>query len=163
MHRRNLSLRAASTSFCIEVSEGLAVMRGECYVPHWLLVSKLGYPCRALLNIALLPFLTNHNMTHRRWSYWCIHSFFAAHLRAKCLAAPSPWIRVINALSKQPLPVLHGSRSLAPRQYRSLIFRLISPPPSSTPDSSKCTSLLYLPLHSSDLFLCHADSFFHLL
>ena len=78
MHRRNLSLRAASTSFCIEVSEGLAVMRGECYVPHWLLVSKLGYPCRALLNIALLQFLTNHNMTHRRWSY--TYSPFAVHL-----------------------------------------------------------------------------------
>ena len=132
-----------------------------CRIPTESSCQQAGVPLPRATRHCIAPVLnpTNHYETYRHSSY--IDTFFAVHLSPVHVGRP----RVLQHLcpvpeqchSRQPLP---GSRRIALRHYRSLIVSLIS---SSTPDSHKCASLLQLLLHSSDLFLCHADSFFYLL
>ena len=75
---KNFSICAVIAFLCINFCEDLAEVRGAYYVPHCGLdVSKLGHPCRALLNIA--PVLSQSQQC------WFFYSFFAVHLPIVCV------------------------------------------------------------------------------
>ena len=135
-----------------------------CRIPTKSSCQQAEVPLPRAARDCIAPILnpTNHNKTYRCLCY--TDMFLAVHLSLVHVGR----LRFLQHLcpvpgqchSKQPLP---GSCRIALRRYRSLIFPLISPPSLSTPNSHKCASVLELSLHLSDSFLCHADSFFHLL